>query len=249
MVKSLSYKITVPVCIFFSFFTHICLAENFRVMLHSGAFPPYFFKDGDSRTGTIRDIFSAIIHETGDSVEYVRAPFKRSLRLFEMGEIDIEPMTNPVWRESSSVPGSYSIPFSVSEEVILFRQDKYRVVHSPEDLLGKRIGVIKGYYYPLYEPYFSDGRIEANWFDSENKLIQLLLAERLDQAFINKDFAQYKIKTHHDEQQLVIGESTSMVEQMIRFHPKKKSALPRFNNAIKKLLKNGTIERIYDRYR
>ncbi|WP_019614580.1 substrate-binding periplasmic protein [Psychromonas ossibalaenae] len=249
MIKHHTYRLTAVIFMVLSFFTHISSAETFRVMLHTGAFPPYFFKEGDSRTGTIRDIFTAITQETGDSVEYIRAPFKRSLRLFETGKIDIEPMTNPVWRKSSSVPGSYSVPFSVSEEVILFRQEQYIAVHSPEDLLGKTIGVIKGYYYPIYEPYFADGRIKANRLSSENKLIQLLLAERLDQAFINKDFVQYQIKTQNYTEQLVVGESTSVVEQMIRFHPAKKSALPRFNKAIKKLLKDGSIESIYARYR
>jgi polar amino acid transport system substrate-binding protein len=232
-----------------SCFAHISSAETFRVMIHTGSFPPYFFKEGDSRTGTIHDIFTAITQETGDSVEYIRVPFKRALRQFDSGKIDIEPMTNPTWRQLSSVQGIYSIPFTVSEEVILFRQDKYIAVHSPEDLLGKTVGVIKGYYYPAYEPYFTDGRINPNRLDSENKLIQLLLAERLDQALINKDFALYQIKKQHLTNQLVVSEFNSVIEQMIRFHPTKKSALPRFNKAIKKLLKDGSIERIYDRYR
>jgi polar amino acid transport system substrate-binding protein len=221
-----------------SFFAHTSSAETFRVMLHTGSFPPYFFEEGDSRTGTIRDIFTAITQDTGDSVEYIRVPFKRALRQFEIGAIDIEPMTNPIWRQSSSIQGIYSIPFAVSEEVILFRQDKYITVHSPEDLLDKTVGVIKGYYYPAYEPYFAGGRIKPNRLDSENKLIQLLLAGRLDQALINKDFAQYQIKKQHLTEQLVVGNVNSVLEQMIRFHPAKKSALPRFNKAIKKLLKD-----------
>ena len=249
MVKQITYKYTAIIFMIFSLFTHMSSAETFRVMLHSGSFAPYFFEDGDSRTGTIRDIFTAITKETGDSVEYVRVPFKRALRLFETGEIDIEPMTNPVWRQSSSVPGSYSIPFSVSEEVILFRKEQYIEVDSPQDLLGKTIGVIKGYYYPNYESYFSDGHIKANRLKNENKIIQLLIADHLDQAFINKDFALYKIKTHHYADKLVIGASTGVVEQMIRFHPTKKDAIPRFNKAIKKLLDNGSIARIYDHYR
>ena len=81
-------------------------------MLHTGSFPPYFFEEGDSRTGTIRDIFTAIAQETGDSIEYVRVPFKRAQRQFEIGRIDVEPMTNPIFRQYSSVPGIYSIPFT-----------------------------------------------------------------------------------------------------------------------------------------
>lgn len=249
MFKYFTYKFIVTISMTISFFAHTSSAESFRVMLHTGSFPPYFFKEGDVRTGTIRDIFTAITQETGDTVKYIRVPFKRALRQFEIGKIDIEPMTNPIWRQSSSIQGVYSIPFAVSEEVILFRQDQYITVHSPEDLLNKTVGVIQGYYYPTYEPYFADGRIKTNRLDCENKLIQLLLAGRLDQAFINKDFALYQIKKQHLTKQLVIGKSNNVIKQMIRFHPTKESAIPRFNKAIKKLLKNGTIEEIYNRYR
>lgn len=230
-------------------FAHFSTAETLRVMLHTGSFPPYFFEEEDSQTGTIKDIFSAISQQTGDTIEYVRVPFKRALRMFETGEIDIEPMTNPIWRQSSSVPGIYSIPLITSEDVIVFRAEQYIPAHSADDLLGKRVGVIQGYSYPAYDTYFSDGRIEAAPFHNENKLIQLLIAGRLDQALINKDFTQYQMKKQNLNGQLKIGSSYSVLDLMIRFHPSKEGVLPRFNKAIKKLVKDGTIDEIYSRYR
>jgi len=249
MIKYFTQIMTPSLLIFFSLFAHVSAAETFRVMLHTGAFPPYFFDEDDARTGTIRDIFSAITDETGDSIEYVRVPFKRSLRLFEIGDIDIEPMTNPIWRQSSPIKASYSIPFTVAEEVVLFREGYDLAVHTPEDLLGKTIGLIKGYHYPTYDAYFSDNRILSNRFKNENKLVELLAAGRLNQAFISKDFAQYQIKTQYTAKDLVVGDTIGVVEQMIRFHPAKKSAVARFNKAITKLKANGTIDRIYDQYR
>ncbi|GLS92134.1 amino acid ABC transporter substrate-binding protein [Psychromonas marina] len=230
-------------------FTQTSPAETLRVMLHTGSFPPYFFEEGDQRTGTIKDIFTAISQETGDSIEYVRVPFKRALRLFENGEIDIEPMTNPIWRQNSSIQSVYSIPFTASEDVIIFQADKYIAVHSGDDLLGKRLGVVQGYSYPAYQAYFAAGRIKAAPFHDENKLIQLLIAKRLDQALINKDFAQYQIKNENLTGQLKIGEPYSVLDMMIRFHPSKAHVLPRFNKALKKLLKSGSINNIYNRYR
>lgn len=230
-------------------FAHTTQAETFRVMLHTGSFPPYFFEEGDTRTGTIQDLFNAISQETGDSIEFVRVPFKRALRLFETGEIDIEPMTNPIWRQSSSIHSVYSIPFAASEDVIVFHTDEYIPVHSGEDLLGKRVGVIQGYSYPAYEAYFNDGRIEAVPFRNENKLLELLVAKRLDQALINKDFAQYHMTEDNLIGKIKIGDSYSELDMMIRFHPSKETALPRFNKAIKKLLKNGSIDKIYRNYR
>nr|WP_235727734.1 transporter substrate-binding domain-containing protein [Maridesulfovibrio frigidus] len=218
-------------------------------MLHVDSLPPYSFDKGDARTGIIKDLFAALVKDTGDTVEYVRVPFKRALYQFDEGKIDIEPMSNPIWRKSSSLKAIYSIPFAVSEEILLFNADKYFPVNSPEDLLGRTVGVISGYYYPVYTPYFADERIKPHPLRSENKLIQLLLAGRLDQALMNKDFAQYQIKTQNLAGKLMVGEPCSVLDMMIRFHPSKKNAVPRFNEAIQKLLNDGTIEQIYDRYR
>ncbi|NDV27873.1 ABC transporter substrate-binding protein [Desulfovibrio sp. JC010] len=226
-----------------------CAADTLRVMLHTGSFPPYFFAEGDSRTGTIKDIFSVLARETGDSIEYVRVPFNRALLKFEAGQIDIEPMTNPAWRRNSKVPGIYSIPYTVSRETVLFNSSSYFPFHGPEDFWGKTVGVVRGYRYPEFDSYFADGRIIDHRLENEGKIIQLLLAGRLDQGLINLDFANYRIKKDKLGSQLKAGGPFSVLDIMIRFHPSKKNVLPRFNKAIEKLLNDGTIKRIYDQYR
>lgn len=218
-------------------------------MLHTGSFPPYFFEDGDSRTGTIKDIFEALSEETGDTIEYVRVPFNRALYMFEAGEIHVEPMTNPAYRGESKVLGVYSIPFTVADETILFNKKHFKEVNSQEDLLGEAVGVVKGYYYPKYSPYFKDGRIEAYPAKGENKLIQLLLTDRIHQALINKDFAQFQIREQKLGGSLVVGKPYHSLDMMIRFHPSKQELVHQYNEAITKLKGNGTIESIYNKYR
>lgn len=232
-----------------SLFSHLSSAETFKVMLHTGSFPPYFFAENDPRTGTIKDIYSAIAKETGDEFEYVRVPFNRALHLFEKGEIHIEPMTNPAYRGDSSVHGLYSTPFAVAEEIVLFNKKHFIEFNSPEDILGETIGVIKGYYYPDFAPYFEDGRIKTSPVKSENILIKLLAADRYSLALINKDFAQFKIKDEHLSKQLAVGNTYTALDMMLRLHPEMSDAMPRFNKAIEKLKANGTIEAIYDQYR
>ncbi len=247
--KVLAIWLVTAILLITSPFAQIGAAENYRVMLQVESFPPYSFEQNDSRTGIIKDLFTALVKETGDTVEYVRVPFKRALYQFDMGKIDIEPMSNPIWRQSSSLKALYSIPFAASEEILLFNADKYFTVNSPEDILGRTVGVISGYYYPVYTPYFDDGRIKPYPLPSEHKLIRLLLAGRLDQALMNKDFAQYQIKTQKLAGKLIVGKPCSILDMMIRFHPSINNAVPRFNKAIQKLLNDGTIEDIYDRYR
>ncbi|WP_321404398.1 transporter substrate-binding domain-containing protein [Maridesulfovibrio sp.] len=229
-------------------FSCLCAGEKFRVMLHTGSFPPYYFPENTPYTGIVKDVFNAFAKETGDTIEFVRCPFNRSQRKFDAGEVDIEPMSNPAWRQSAKVIGVFSKPFAVSDSIVLFNAEK-AVPHAyPNELLGRTVGVVRGYVYPKYDPYFADGRIIPHVLENENKLVQLILAGRLDQALMNKDFALYQIKTNGLAGKLVVSEPYDSPAMMIRFHPSKKDAVPRFNKAIDKLLKDGTIKKIYDSY-
>ena len=224
-------------------------AETLRVMLHTGAFPPYYFSSGDPRTGIVQDVFNAFAKETGDKIVFVRCPFNRSLYNFEAGEVDIEPMSNPAWRKGSKVLGVFSKPFAVSDSIVLFNAKKAVPLLSVDELKDRTVGVVRGYVYPVFDPYFESGEINPHVLENENKLILMLLAERLDQALMNKDYALYQIKKLNMGDLLTVSRPYDSLDMMIRFHPSKKDAVPRFNKAIDKLLSDGTIEKIYNQYR
>ncbi|WP_415718391.1 substrate-binding periplasmic protein [Maridesulfovibrio sp.] len=224
-------------------------AETYRVMRYAEFLPPYYFAESHFQKGIVLDLFSAIARETGDTFEFVHVPYKRALYKFDSGAIDIEPMANPKWRKNAAVLGCYSVPFAVSEQVVVFNAQHSLSSGFPEDLLGKTLGTVMGYTYPMFGPYFEDGRIRKYELRNETKLIEMLLADRIHQAVMNKDFALYMAKIHGAKGKLVISEPCNRVEMMIRVHPSKKHALPRFNKAIKKLLADGTIDKIYAQYR
>jgi polar amino acid transport system substrate-binding protein len=235
--------------LFTSSFIPSSAAETYRVMQYRKSFPPFYFDKGNPRTGIVRDIFAALAKETGDSFEFVRVPFKRALYKFDAGEVDIEPMANPAWRKNSIVPGLYSIPFAVSEQIVLYNAKYYKTAVFPEELLGETIGTVSGYTYPTFGPYFESGKLKAYALKDENKLVQMVLAGRLEQAIMNKDFALFAIKELGAEEQLVISKPCDTVDIMIRFHPSKRKAVSKFNKALKRLMSDGTIDKIYNKYR
>ncbi len=247
--KFIQVLFAVFIFIFLPVFALDSEADTYRVMRYAESFPPYYFSEDHLQKGIVQDIFSAIARETGDTFEYVRVPYKRALYKFDSGAIDIEPMANPKWRKNAAVLGCYSIPFAVSEQVVVYNAKHSLATGFPEDLLGKTVGTVMGYTYPVYGPYFADGRIRKYELRNETKLIEMVLADRLHQAVMNKDFALYMLKIHEAKGELVVSDPCNTVDMMIRVHPSKKDALPKFNKAIKKLLADGTIERIYDQYR
>ncbi|MGI0115819.1 substrate-binding periplasmic protein [Zooshikella sp. RANM57] len=226
------------------------LAEEFSVVLHGQEdFPPYFFKEGDSFRGFYSDFFDALSQKMGDHFSFHDVPFTRSLIMFETNQVDIEPGVNPVWRAGEKVQGLYTIPYAQSVDILLFAPGKRIPVSASEDLEGKRIGVIRGYQYPSFTRFFQSGTILRVDMTRESQLLGMLELGRLDQIIINKYLALYLMKQNPDYKDFEVGYEVSSVDIMLRIHPNKAEALPRFNSAIKQLTDSGTIEQIWKKYR
>lgn len=223
-------------------------ADHFRVMLY-GPYPPYVFSEGDNRTGISKDLCNAIGKVTNDTFEFVAAPFQRAQFLFDEGEIDLEVFCNPAWRKQSNVPGVFTIPHGKSVDIMLFGKGMKIPVKSPADLAGRTIGTVKGYIYPVYQPYFENQTINKFAGRDESQLLKMLYRGRLGQIFISKVLAQYLIKKNPQYAIFEFGPEISNRDMSIRLHPSKADAIPRFNKAIRQLLNDGTIDRIYAKYR
>lgn len=224
-------------------------AETFKVALYDGGSPPLFFEKGDANTGIYVDLLNEIALLTGHVFDYGYFPTQRAMVLFESGDLHLEPGINPVWRSSSKVPGEFSIPFAKAEDVVLFQAEKLIPVNSASDLTGKKVGTIKGFYYPGYMEAFSSGALLRKDSLSEDNLMLKLAHNRIDVAFIRKEAAQYRIKVNNEFKNLVFKDRISSVDIMLRVHPSKSDALGSLNSAIKTLKENGTIETIFQKYR
>lgn len=233
---------------FFLFRPGASQAEEFRVMLYNESFPPYFFAKNDARTGIVKDICTALGKQTGDTFVYQYLPYVRAMLMFDEGEIDVEVMSNPVWRQHRAVPGEFTVAHGKSVNVVLFRAGKKKTVTSPRDLEGESVGVIKGYQYPAFDQAFEAGTIKAIPGRDELHLLEMLRHDRLDQILINEAQARYWMAQNPAYSDFELGYVFSEKEMRMRLHPAKKDALPRFDRAIQQLLDSGAIAEIYARY-
>lgn len=228
-------------------FSKETLSDTFTVGFRSDWYPPLYFKKGSPDTGIYVDILYEIGRITGDDFKkkYYHTP--RKYEMFEENLIDIEPGINPAWRKKHKDISIYTIPFGRAIDVMLFRKGARFSVKNITDLKGKNVGTVRGYVYPGYMEYFNYGRIKRDDSMNEEQLLRKLIKKRTDLAFINKTVAQYLISLHHYDCEYgnIIGD----VEIMFRLHISKKYALERLNKALKKLLENGTIDKIYAKYR
>ena len=231
----------------------ICLslkshADTFNVALLKSGLPPYIFTQQERKSGIYVDILKEIEKITGDKFILRYYPIKRSIKAFSAGNIDIEPGINPAWRKEWQSESLYSAPFMMYTDIVAFRRNEYFKVSNVQDLVGKKIATVKGYYYPGFQEGLNSKKITRYNLTHEFQLLQFLsLKQRgADAGFINKNVLLYYMKTKNVK--FDMGDVIGNVPIMFRFHKNKAKALPRFNKALKHLIENGKINEIVKRY-
>ena len=227
----------------------IASAEKLTVALYEGANPPYSVIDESGESGIFIDLFDKIEAITPYKFDLVGYPFARVMVEFDAGRVDIEPGVSESWRQQAKELGVYSISYSVSREVIVFKQGKQLDVSSPQDLYGKSIGLVRGYSYPWYDDAFEAKKIIRIDNLSESLLLKQLLYDRVDQIFIGYRTILYYQKMYPEYRSFVVGNVVGEADVKLRIHPSKAYILPDINHALRQLIEAGEIQKIYDKYR
>ena len=155
----------------------ICLslkshADTFNVALLKSGLPPYIFTQQERKSGIYVDILKEIEKITGDKFILRYYPIKRSIKAFSAG--DIEPGINPAWRKEWQAESLYSAPFMMYTDIVAFRRNEYFKVSNVQDLVGKKIATVKGYYYPGFQEGLNSKKITRYNLTHEFQLLQYL---------------------------------------------------------------------------
>lgn len=113
--------------------------------------PPYRILEGGKQTGLYLDIFEQVAERLGWEVLYREAPFRRVLRMMQMGEVDI--MLGPLRTPDRESLMEFVAPAFPPERRLFFYLDESNRINRYSDLKGKRIGVLEG---ASYFPRFDD---------------------------------------------------------------------------------------------
>ena len=219
-------------------------ADTFEVGFYN--YPPMMIERDNS--GIYKDILDELSVLLGDVFNIRYYPYPRIGLLFNDGKLDIEPGVYAGWMRGQAVPGVFSAPFGKIVDVMVFAPGKSFPVNSPDDLRGKALGLVRGYAYPDLRALIDAGQIDRRNGLNELQLLEMLSVERFDQIVINKAVAQYNILKVPEYRKLEVGDALSVFDVSMRVHPRNKAWLPRLDDAILKLKRNGAIERIYAKY-
>lgn len=224
-------------------------AETLKVALYDGGSPPLFFDKGDKETGIYVDLLNEIGQRTGLQFEFLHYPTQRAMVLFDDGQVHVEVGIHPSWRASAKVPGSFTVAFGKSEDVAVFTENQAVPVQGTSNLMGKRVGTMKGFYYPGFMDAFASGQIQRKDSVNEEQLLKKLSSGRLDLVFIRREAVLYRQKIDAEYHGLVIGDVIGSADISIRIHPSKAAHIAEINAAISAIQSDGSLEHIYARYR
>lgn len=228
--------------------TFISSAETLTVMLYEGANPPYSIVKDGKQQGIFVDLFAKISAITPYTFIFKSAPPARALREFDLGRIDIEPGVNEVWRQNAKVLGKYTIPYGHSNEIIVFKEKNSIKITKAKDLYGKAVGIVRGYSYPKFDQAFENKLITKVSNRSEKLLLKQLMADRIKYLFIGDITIKYYMQQNPQYRDLVIGDMVSSVAVKLRVHPSKAYIIETLNTALRALIAQGEIDKIYQKY-
>ncbi|WP_108651713.1 substrate-binding periplasmic protein [Dongshaea marina] len=211
---------------------------------------PYTIQSHTRLSGIAVDIFQEIAKRANLSVELKLYPAKRLSKMLKHKEIQINFADSRIW----NTPHDQGY-FIFSTPYMQVREHVYRnllspPISTPEDLKGKRVGVVRGYYYPLFEPLFDSGSIVKDQSNNAEILLQKLSMDRIDYGFFDDIQFMYLLSrstfspgNFHREIRL------SEAPLSVKIHPDYHQLLKPINKAIGEMTEDGTINEIIARYK
>jgi len=199
----------------------------------------------------IMDILNAAAKPLGYTFQAVYYPDARSARLLKQGAVDAWPKA----RDWVPAPEKFywSVPLTQVQDTLVFRNDGSPVFSYPEQMLGKTIGTVYNYKYPIFGPYFANARISRS--DSKDALSQLkmLLRGRIDAVLMNKDVALWTMSHTpglKKDSFVLAPEAVSTVDYRLMFTKAHdwEPFLKKFATQIEAIRQDGRYAQVLERY-
>lgn len=229
------------------------LAANGRLIMVTEEWPPFRINDQQSPSGFRGidiDIIEKLSAELGVAIEIQRHPWARALEMMRNGQAD---MVTGAARTAEREEFMYYIPVSYCavRPVFYARKGRGRQVRSYQDLYGKKIGYSLNSAY--FEPFNSDAKLDKVGLSTEQQLLQVLALNRLDLVIgtdpnISYDTARLGYGEQIEPAAYAPPDKTELFITLSRKSPAMTLA-PKIEQALRKLIDQGAIEAIQERYR
>ena len=211
------------------------------VMATNAEFPPYEFHEGDKIVGIDVEICQAIADEMGRELVIEDMAFDSVITSVYTGKADLGAAGLTV-TEDRLKNINFSTPYATAAQVIIVLDDSE--ISSPDDLIGKTIGVQLGTTGDIYAEDIEDATLER--YNKGFEAVQALLQGKIDAVIIDNEPA--KVYVSQNEGLKIVDEAFTYEEYAIAIAKNNTELLDEVNSAIAKLKESGKLDEIVNKY-
>ena len=211
------------------------------VMATNADFPPYEFHEGDKIVGIDVEICQAIADELGKELVIEDMAFDSVITSVYTGKADLGAAGLTI-TEDRLKNINFSDPYATAAQVIIIKEDSD--IASPDDLVGKTIGVQLGTTGDIYAEDIEDATLER--YNKGFEAVQALLQGKIDAVIIDNEPA--KVYVSQNDGLKIVDEAFTYEEYAIAIAKDNTKLLDDVNAAIKKLKDSGKLDEIVAKY-
>ncbi|MCI7263851.1 MAG: basic amino acid ABC transporter substrate-binding protein [Clostridiaceae bacterium] len=212
------------------------------VMATNAEFPPYEFHDGGEIVGIDVEIAAAIAKELGMDFEVEDIAFDSIIPEVQSGKADFGAAGITV-TEDRKQSVDFSDTYATATQVIIVKEDNTEI-ETPDDLVGKTIGVQLGTTGDIYASDIEDATIEQ--YNKGFEAVQALTQNKIDAVIIDGEPA--KVFVSENEGLKILDEAFTTEEYAICVKKGNTELLEGINTAIANLKESGELQEIVDKY-
>ena len=225
-------------------------AEPLRV--GTAPWRPFAYQNAQQQpVGIAVEVMQELARRTGREISLSLYPARRLNQLFDQGQLDINFADSPLWNP----PRQHHAPlFTQSylhvKEYLYFSADHVHPKQPLSEWRGLRIGSEMGYYYPILEPAFSQGRLQHKEFLHSADMLQLLLKHRIDAMAMDEWLFQHLLQQQGlNGKAFVLGPQLGNATLCLKLRPELTELEQQLDNALQAMKQDGSLQQIIDRYR
>ncbi len=211
------------------------------VMATNAEFPPYEYHEGDKIVGIDVEICQAIADEMGKKLVIEDMAFDSVITSVYTGKADLGAAGLTI-TEDRLKNINFSTPYATAAQVIIVTQDSD--IASPDDLVGKKIGVQLGTTGDIYAEDIENAELER--YNKGFEAVQALSQGKIDAVIIDNEPA--KVYVSQNDGLKIVDEAFTYEEYAIAIAKDNTALLNEVNAAISKLKESGKLDEIVDKY-
>lgn len=211
------------------------------VMATNAEFQPYEYHQGDKIVGIDVEICQAIADDLGKDLVIEDMAFDSVITSVYTGKADLG-VAGLTITEDRLKNVNFSDPYAIASQVIIVKDDSD--IASPDDLVGKTIGVQLGTTGDLHAEDIEDAVLER--YNKGFEAVQALSQGKIDAVIIDNEPA--KVYVSQNDGLKIVDEAFTYEEYAIAIAKDNTQLLNEVNASIAKLKESGKLDEIINKY-